>query len=288
MTSEIDKVRDWTPWVGAVLLPALVFSGLGIRQDFRSRAVFEEASEISQSFGGEPVDSVIGFQNSRVRIEETLAAVAEVQEVLAREDAIPSSGDVLEDLAYILNEISAIRNALESTPATSNATESLSELAQTAAFVLESDESARVQQLEAELAELVQGQAVRPIGPGVYGIYFGFNSSDISFPARIAMASVVSREAPSNNDVLRIVGFADRSGSESQNCELARRRVEAVAELVESLGLEFDTERTVLGETGVPVDPDIDGKREPANRLVMLIFPNGESPSELTLCAEEV
>lgn len=284
MRSDVDKVRDWTPWVLAVLLPALVISGLGVRKDFQLQEAFNQVSEISLSQDDENIESLDGLINASSAIQQAFADVREIRNELAGESATPAADDVLDDLTYILDEISGIRDSLQSTAELGGAPDSISELARNAADAMETDDTTRVSELEDQLAQLNQGQAVRPIAPGVYGIYYGFNSSDLSFPARIGMADVLIREAPASSDIVQIAGFADRSGSELQNCELARQRVEAVADLIESLDFTFVVDKTVHGETDVPIDPEIDDKLEPANRLVMLVFPDGEGPGRQTQC----
>ena len=72
--------------------------------------------------------------------------------------------------------------------------------------------------------------------------------------------------------VVYIEGYADTSGPEAFNMQLSRRRAEAVADALVTLGVERRyLDITWYGESRLAVDTD-DGIREQANRTVHIYF----------------
>jgi outer membrane protein OmpA-like peptidoglycan-associated protein len=109
-------------------------------------------------------------------------------------------------------------------------------------------------------------QACRGDLPGM--IFFDFDSAVP--PADVGQtADFVSRNAgPCGWSNFTVTGHADRSGSDSYNIDLSRRRAEAVAGMLASAGLPRASITTDARGEQQPRVPTADGVREPQNRRV--------------------
>ena len=67
-------------------------------------------------------------------------------------------------------------------------------------------EEPELEELGGRLAALRRRQAIREVGEHQFNVYFGFNSSDLTFTATEALADVVSSEVPGGSE------RADRHG----------------------------------------------------------------------------
>jgi outer membrane protein OmpA-like peptidoglycan-associated protein len=99
-------------------------------------------------------------------------------------------------------------------------------------------------------------------------IFFDFDSAVP--PADVGQtADFVSRNAgPCGWSNFTVTGHADRSGSDSYNIDLSRRRAEAVAGMLASAGLPRASITTDARGEQQPRVPTADGVREPQNRRV--------------------
>jgi outer membrane protein OmpA-like peptidoglycan-associated protein len=100
--------------------------------------------------------------------------------------------------------------------------------------------------------------------------FFDFDSAALTEQARqnlthIARAALDGRQTP-----VRVTGHADRSGPDTYNIDLSRRRAEAVREGLMRLGV--PAERIQLEWLGKsrPLVNTPDGDREPLNRYAIL------------------
>lgn len=99
-------------------------------------------------------------------------------------------------------------------------------------------------------------------------VFFDWDSADPGSDAAQVVDYVATNAAPCNWRNFRVVGHADRSGSDSYNQGLSARRAEAVASLMAARGIARSAITTeAMGETDTRV-PTADGVRELQNRRV--------------------
>ena len=108
--------------------------------------------------------------------------------------------------------------------------------------------------------------------PSEFIIFFGHNKSDLT-PAAMDVVREAAATAKSNGIAnIKLVGHADRSGSDRYNQALSTRRGETVKGALTSEGV---TAASILvdgrGESE-PLVPTADGVREPQNRRVNITF----------------
>lgn len=102
--------------------------------------------------------------------------------------------------------------------------------------------------------------------PGL--IFFEFDSAVPGSDAAETVTFVATNAEACDWNSFRVVGHADRAGSNAYNADLSRRRAEAVAELMTSRGIPRGAMTiAALGEES-PRVPTADGVRELQNRRV--------------------
>jgi outer membrane protein OmpA-like peptidoglycan-associated protein len=102
--------------------------------------------------------------------------------------------------------------------------------------------------------------------PGL--VFFDFDSDAIPADARQTIQFAAQNAAPCGWRNFNVVGHADRSGSDEYNVALSRRRADAVAQLMTSMGIAQGQITTDAKGESSPRVPTADGVREPQNRRV--------------------
>lgn len=102
--------------------------------------------------------------------------------------------------------------------------------------------------------------------PGM--IFFDFDSAVPPADARQTAEFVARNYGPCGWRGLTVTGHADRSGSDSYNIGLSRRRAEAVAGMLTSMGVPANAVATEARGESQPRVPTADGVREAQNRRV--------------------
>jgi outer membrane protein OmpA-like peptidoglycan-associated protein len=102
--------------------------------------------------------------------------------------------------------------------------------------------------------------------PGL--IFFEFDSDEVPADARQTVQFVSQNAAPCGWRNFTVTGHADRSGSDAYNVGLSRRRADAVASLMSSMGIAQSAITTDAKGESQPRVPTADGVREPQNRRV--------------------
>jgi OmpA-OmpF porin, OOP family len=104
--------------------------------------------------------------------------------------------------------------------------------------------------------------------PGPYHAYFSFNGKSLGPEAQQEIKQAASRIPQDGTARVKIVGWADRAGSDNYNAKLSDDRVSAVRAALVADGMAADRiDAQAKGERDVPV-PTKDGAREPKNRVV--------------------
>ncbi|HYM04743.1 MAG TPA: OmpA family protein [Stellaceae bacterium] len=104
--------------------------------------------------------------------------------------------------------------------------------------------------------------------PGPYNAYFDWNGKNLKSDASQIVKQAAVQIPQDGTARVKVVGWADRSGSDAYNAKLAEKRVEAVRAALVADGMARDRiDVTAKGETDTPV-PTKDGVREPKNRVV--------------------
>lgn len=99
-------------------------------------------------------------------------------------------------------------------------------------------------------------------------VFFEFDSAEVPADARQTLQYVTQNAAPCGWHNFNVVGHADRSGSDAYNMRLSRRRADAVASLMASMGVAPGAIATDAKGESEPRVPTADGVREPQNRRV--------------------
>lgn len=102
--------------------------------------------------------------------------------------------------------------------------------------------------------------------PGL--IFFDFDSADVPADARQTVQFVSQNAVPCGWHNFDVVGHADRAGSDQYNMGLSQRRANAVAALLQSMGIDRGAIATAAKGESQPRVPTADGVREPQNRRV--------------------
>lgn len=102
--------------------------------------------------------------------------------------------------------------------------------------------------------------------PGL--VFFDFDSDAVPADARQTIQFVSQNAAPCGWRNFTVVGHADKSGSDEYNLGLSRRRADAVAQLMTSMGITQSQITTDAKGESQPRVPTADGVREAQNRRV--------------------
>jgi OmpA-OmpF porin, OOP family len=106
--------------------------------------------------------------------------------------------------------------------------------------------------------------------PGPYQAYFPFDGKSLGNEAQQEVKQAATTIPQAGTARVKIVAWADRSGTPAYNMKLAKARADAVRAGLVADGMASDRiDEVVKGENDLPV-PTQDGKREPKNRLVQI------------------
>ena len=104
--------------------------------------------------------------------------------------------------------------------------------------------------------------------PGPYHAYFSFDGKTLGPEAQQEIKKAAATIPQDGTARVKVIGWADRAGSDGYNMKLSDRRADAVRQALVADGIAADrVEVTAKGEQDVPV-PTKDGVREPKNRVV--------------------
>lgn len=103
-----------------------------------------------------------------------------------------------------------------------------------------------------------------------YMAFFDFNSANLSSTAKGIIAKAV--DSANNDSSFIVTGHADRSGSDSYNVSLSKRRADAVKAELRRLGVNGSKISTQAKGEATPLVSTKDGVREPQNRRVEIVF----------------
>ena len=103
-------------------------------------------------------------------------------------------------------------------------------------------------------------------------LYFPFDSTTLTEPAKAAIAELVAYLKDAGNVTVNINGHADRAGADDYNLQLSELRAKLVVEALLAAGVpERMVQYFAFGETD-PKTPTEDGVREPSNRRVEIFL----------------
>lgn len=123
-------------------------------------------------------------------------------------------------------------------------------------------------------APMAQAPESTPVSepPSEFIIFFGHNKSDLT-PAAMDVIREAASAAKGNNIAnVKLVGHADRSGSDTYNQALSMRRANAVKGALVSEGVAAGSISMDGKGESEPLVPTADGVREPQNRRVNISF----------------
>jgi len=120
---------------------------------------------------------------------------------------------------------------------------------------------------------------ILPPQVGPFLVFFDWDRADLREDTRAILTDAAEAYNRFGFARIRVVGHTDTSGPSDYNDRLSARRAAAVAEALESLGVDAsDIVQRAEGES-TPLVPTGDGVREPQNRRVEITFPEGEGQS---------
>lgn len=110
------------------------------------------------------------------------------------------------------------------------------------------------------------------VNKGPYSVYFDFDSSDITSMASDTIKSAAMESKKVDDIMIEVSGHADRSGANSYNDDLARKRAEMVRIALIAEGINGSTiSITSFGENQTEVNT-ADGVKEGRNRRVVILL----------------
>lgn len=105
-----------------------------------------------------------------------------------------------------------------------------------------------------------------------YLVFFDFDKSNLTQEAMSVLNQAAEDARAGKAVALKVVGHADRAGTDSYNMALSSRRAAAVKTALAQLGITNNNIQAVAkGETD-PLVPTEDGVREPQNRRVEIMY----------------
>lgn len=104
------------------------------------------------------------------------------------------------------------------------------------------------------------------LGKRSFLVFFDWDKANVTANAQDVLRSIYRKAKDFTGITYQLVGHADRSGTDSYNMGLSKRRAQAVKRELESLGVKSgDIKLDWKGERD-PLVPTKDGIREPQNR----------------------
>lgn len=132
------------------------------------------------------------------------------------------------------------------------------------------DETYFVEAPQVEASDVSPALSHEPPSPATYVVYFELDSTRMTAASRApmeqALADIRRRAAPQ----VWLFGHADRAGDEARNLRLSRQRAEAVAALLQQVGVAAEVMTTRAYGEQQPLVATDDGVREPRNRRVVI------------------
>lgn len=105
-----------------------------------------------------------------------------------------------------------------------------------------------------------------------YLVFFDFDKSDLT-PEAMSVLNQAAEDAREGNAVaIKVVGHADRSGTDSYNMALSSRRANNVKSALSNLGIAGSAVQTMAKGESDPLVPTEDGVREPQNRRAEILY----------------
>ena len=258
---QVPRPTTWTSFLTLVALPTIAFFGYAFYELSSSNAVGREISTIIQG------------SQSDAGLVSVLPQVRHIADTV-RDGNLglfgSSANGALQNAQALTTGIAEFRSDLVDAGLTSDDPRPLMTIVRDEIADSQNDElRATILDLQTQLSDLQSLQAVLMRGDHSYDVHFAFDSSELVLPAPSTLFAIGQRELANGNSKVTITGFADREGETEYNCALSARRTAAV---LRSLPQGIDAIDIPLGESDVPIDPHIDGYREPANRIVRLTF----------------
>lgn len=105
-----------------------------------------------------------------------------------------------------------------------------------------------------------------------YLVFFDFDKSELTQEAMSVLSQAAEDAKAGNAVAIKVIGHADRSGTDSYNMALSSRRSNTVKNALSDLGIIGGNIQTIAkGETD-PLVPTEDGVREPQNRRAEILY----------------
>lgn len=137
-----------------------------------------------------------------------------------------------------------------------------------------------------ELDEEIPGATVTRVGEGIAvtfdsGLLFDFNSSTLRPEARENLRNLAASLAKNPGEDVLIVGHTDSVGTDSYNLDLSRRRAEAAASYIATVGVDRSRISTRgMGENDPVTTNDTDAGRQQNRRVEVAIYANDQLKAE--------
>lgn len=113
--------------------------------------------------------------------------------------------------------------------------------------------------------------------PSQFIVYFDFDRSNIRESERAVIARAIAYARRTKATSVRVIGHADRSGSDQYNVGLSNRRARSVADALRRAGIQVEAR----GESD-PAVPTADGVRHQANRRAAIIIVESATGAKTT------
>ncbi len=124
---------------------------------------------------------------------------------------------------------------------------------------------------EPKVVERAPAPAPEPVSR-TYLVFFDFDKSELTSEA-MAVLNQAAEDARAGNAVaIKVVGHADRSGTDSYNMALSSRRANTVKRALGDLGIASGNVQTMAKGESDPLVPTEDGVREPQNRRAEIMY----------------
>lgn len=109
-------------------------------------------------------------------------------------------------------------------------------------------------------------------------VYFDFDKAGVTPATEDQISKAAAAARRTGAAMVRVVGHADRAGTDSHNMTLSRSRAQSVVKALRRLGLpDIGIAIQAMGE-GAPAVATADGVREPRNRRVEIELTHGAAP----------
>ncbi len=137
-----------------------------------------------------------------------------------------------------------------------------------------------------ELDQDIPGATVTRVGEGIAvtfdsGLLFDFNSATLRSEARENLRNLAASLAKNPGEDVLIVGHTDSVGTDSYNLDLSRRRAEAAASYIATVGVDRSRIGTKgMGENDPLASNDTDAGRQQNRRVEVAIFANDKMKAE--------